>query len=1125
MRKRVRKPLLFVAAAFGALLVLLLAGIAVALTTAAGARWSLAAAAKLMPGELVVDGVDGSIAGGLVLTNVRYESPEVAATLARLAVEARLDALLDRRVVLPRLAAEDGTVTLRPSAPEAREPSGEAPALPEVPDWITVRSLQIRDVALAGAVDVMVAELVASIAGPRLEIEAFEAHAAGGRIEASADGRLGGDAAARIEGSWTMPADSMQGADGTRVEIAADVELAANTTPWRATLAWDRLAVQTGGTRWSSPMGRLTLTPGTMPIEVELTAELTASALPASATVFASANVAGDTLEVEALDVETLGGRIAASGVADLGALAGHAAVEYSMLDPSLVDPRIEGMLRGTVVAAFVIEPEIVAGAAGTFGGILGGRPLDGTLRARMQGGDTHVERARVALEDGVIDLAGRISGDTVDFRFEAVLPELGNWYPPAAGSLRANGSLSGPASNPALDAELTAENVSVETLPPLDSFSLNLAGTLAAHEARLRASSAYGTVDVQIEQGWNGERLRGTVLASRLAVDQAGTWTLTAPAEYGLASANANLERLCYEGPQDARLCTAIADDTLLVDAADVPSALAEPWVGGGVHLDGAADVVLALGWRPALHGSFTLTQPMLRVAPPAAAGADQRSADEASLSEFGAINDLRVTGTLSEQALDARLTAVLSASGDPLEARLMLAPPTAQGTLDAALSARLTTLELFDALTEDLENLTGSLAVNLRATGTPAEPELGGELAVASLGASVPPLGIEISQGRLTARPMGLGALEFDAELCSMGCVELEGSLSVEAETAPWRITAELTGDSFELADLAELRAVIAPTLSLDATPAAWRVTGGLAIDEGLLAAAAVPRGAVRPAPETVVHGRPAAAEDESPVPLVFDVDVQLGDVRFEGLGISAELDGSLDIEQTLDGPLLVNGTASIEEGTFSAYSQELIIERGDLIFTGPSDNPALDVRATREVDGATVGLLLTGTLRDPQSEIFSMPTLTESEALARLVTGRSLESAGTADAQAIERAALGLGIRRALPALERIGENLGLDELGVDSGSGGDDSALVAGRQLGEDVYLRYKQGLFDDFAGLELIYRITERFRLRTETGTSQSIDLLYERNSREDTPLAETETAFEDDEPAASPEPQ
>ena len=148
--------------------------------------------------------------------------------------------------------------------------------------------------------------------------------------------------------------------------------------------------------------------------------------------------------------------------------------------------------------------------------------------------------------------------------------------------------------------------------------------------------------------------------------------------------------------------------------------------------------------------------------------------------------------------------------------------------------------------------------------------------------------------------------------------------------------------------------------------------------------------------------------------------------------------------------------------------------------------------------------------------------MPALTESEALARLVTGRSLESAGTADAEAIERAALGLGIRRALPALARIGSNLGLDELGVGSGSG-EDSALVAGRQLGEDVYLRYKHGLFDDFAGFELIYRITERFRLRTETGTSQSIDLLYQRNRQENAPLGETESGFEGAEPRAGPE--
>jgi translocation and assembly module TamB len=1125
MLGRTRKPLLVAAASFGAVLVVAIAGIALALLTTVGARWSLGAVDQIVPGEIAVGRVDGSVARGLVLTNVSYESPELTATVARLAVDARLGALLDGRVVLSRLAAERGTVTLRESSAAAAEPPGEPPALPVIPGWLAVQSLQIRDVAFAAGVDTVIAELVASVTGPQIEIEALEAQVAGGRIEARGDARLGADAAARIDGSWTMPASPGQdaaGAGDTRVELAAEVELVTGAMPWRATLVWDRLAVQTSGARWSSPTGRLTLTPGTMPIGAELTAELTGSALPAAATVSGSASLSGNMLEIEALDIETLGGRIVAHGVADLGALAGHAAVEYSMLDASFIDPRIEGRLRGSLVAAFAAQRDVVAGAAGTLGGTLSGRPLDGTLRARLQGGVVHLDAARVALEHSVVELAGRISPDSVDFTFDATLPELASWYPPAAGSVRASGSLSGSASDPALDAELMAEHVAVESLPPLDSLSLDVSGTLSAHEARLRASSADGGLSLRVEQGWSGERLAGTVLESRLAVDRAGTWTLSAPAKYGLAGTNANLERLCYEGPQQARLCAAVAEDTLRVDADDVPSALAEPWLGADVRLDGAADLSLTLGWRPALHGSFTLTQPVLRVAPPAAPGADEPSADEASLAELASIDDIRVTGTLTEEALDARLTAALTASGDPLEAQLTLVPPTAQGMLDATLTARLTSLELIDAFAEDLEQLTGSLAVSLRATGSLAAPELAGELSVDSLGAVVPPLGIEISSGRLTARPRGLGALEFDAELCSTGCVELRGSFALDADAAPWRVTAELTGDSFELADLPDLRAVIAPTLSLDATPAAWQVTGNIAIDDGSIAVDSVPRSAVRPAPETVVHGRPAASlPEELPVPLVFNVDVTLGDVRFEGLGIAAELGGLLSIEQTQAGQLLVNGTASIEEGTFSAYSQELTIERGDLLFTGPSDNPALDVRATREVEGATVGLTLTGTLRDPQSEIFSMPALTESEALARLVTGRSLESAGTADAQAIERAALGLGIRRALPALERIGANLGLDELGVDSGGSGDNSALVAGRQLGDDVYLRYKQGLFDDFAGLELIYRITERFRLRTETGTAQSIDLLYERNRTEDRPLAETESGFEDAEPKAS----
>jgi translocation and assembly module TamB len=1088
MSSRARKSFLVAAWLVGSLLVLALGGVAIVLTTTTGARWSLAALRNFVPGELSVGSVTGSVADGVSLADVRYTSPELAATLGGLEIEAQLGALLDGRVVITRLVVENATVTLREPAAAEPAPAGEPVALPEIPQWLVVDELRARNVAVvdaAGTELAAVAELAASLAGPRIEIDTLAARAA-----------------------------------GARVELTAQLTLA-DETPSRAELAWSRLAVEAFGTEWSSPSGGLTVTSGTTPIEAELAAELMGSVLPTPANVRATASLASDTLDLEELVLETLGGRFVARGTASLSALAGQASVEFAMLDPSLLDPRLEGSLDGQAVAAFAAEPALVVAAAGSLGGTLGGRPLDGTLRAWSRDGTAHIDRARIVLERSTIELAGRVSDATVEVRFDAAVPELANWYPPAAGSLRAVGSLTGPADDPSIAAELTARNVAIDASPPLEELALDVTGTLSAHRALLRAMSPYGDVDLRIEQGWNGERVAGRVLESQLELERAGDWTLTEPAEYSVAGAAVELDSLCYAGPQQARLCARVADDTLDVEATALPSALGEPWLAEGLRLDGAANLDLTLGWRPALRGSFMLTQPALRVRQVAA----EDAADEPTPADFAAIDSIRISGTLTEEALAAELTAALAATADPVRASVTLTPPTGAGTLDATVSARLTSLELVDTLVADIEELAGSATIELHATGTLAEPAIEGELIVQSLSAFVPALGIEVTDGRFDARPLGLDGLELTAELCSAGCVALAGSVALARDEAPWRATAELTGAGFELANLPDLRAVIAPELMLDATPAEWRVTGSLLVEEGLLEVAAVPRSAVRPVPETVVHGRPEEeAVEELALPLVVDIVVRLGDVRFEGLGISAALGGSLDIEQTSEGQLLVNGTASIEEGTFSAYSQTLEIERGDLLFAGPPDNPSLDVRATREVEGATVGLTITGTLRNPESEIFSMPALTESEALARLVTGRSLESAGEADAEAIERAALGLGIRRALPGLGRVGQNLGLDELTVDAGSGGDESAIVAGRQLGEDIYLRYKHGLFDDFAGLELIYRISERFRLRTETGTAQSVDLLYERNRDEDAPLAETETAFDDVEPGSTPAP-
>src|SRR5690606_16039442 len=132
------------------------------------------------------------------------------------------------------------------------------------------------------------------------------------------------------------------------------------------------------------------------------------------------------------------------------------------------------------------------------------------------------------------------------------------------------------------------------------------------------------------------------------------------------------------------------------------------------------------------------------------------------------------------------------------------------------------------------------------------------------------------------------------------------------------------------FLLVALDDVRAMISPALELDGNAERWRLTGTLGLPEGALEIATVPRSAVRPAPETVVHGRvePTAGVARLLPPLVLDVAARLGDVRFSGLGIVAELDGAVNVQRTARGVWRANGTTVIEEGTFSAYGQELTI-----------------------------------------------------------------------------------------------------------------------------------------------------------------------------------------------------
>ncbi len=187
------------------------------------------------------------------------------------------------------------------------------------------------------------------------------------------------------------------------------------------------------------------------------------------------------------------------------------------------------------------------------------------------------------------------------------------------------------------------------------------------------------------------------------------------------------------------------------------------------------------------------------------------------------------------------------------------------------------------------------------------------------------------------------------------------------------------------------------------------------------------------------------------------------------------------------------------TLVDGTFIAQGQRLTIERGRLTFTGPLDDPIVDVRAVREIetfDGTVVaGIHVRGRAQNLTSTIYSVPAMSEADALSYLVIGRPLNQATQTEGGELSGAAVALGLRQATRITDQIGQALGLDELAI-AGDGGDSTALVAGKQINSRLYARYAYGVFSRLGTLMLRYRMSRSLTLEAGAGENQSIDVLY-----------------------------
>ncbi|MGO2990773.1 MAG: autotransporter assembly complex protein TamB [Halomonadaceae bacterium] len=754
------------------------------------------------------------------------------------------------------------------------------------------------------------------------------------------------------------------------------------------------------------------------------------------------------------------------------------------------------------------------------------------------------------------LQASGQLSEQTMSLNADIDLRELSTLSPDLAGTLTGNLQASGSFEQPALLADLSGRdlrfadnrverlsmNANVQGLedPRLDiqlglqeilaggqrlsSADLNLTGRLSQHRLEVNVqgqpdsplSRALLALDGRFNQ--QGQQYQGRL--TPLEIDsEAGNIRLEAPLDlsYNLANGQARLSPFCLRREEGGLVCSqepinASPDQgRAVLTVREVPMEMLEPFLPEEWSFEGDTTADMVVDWRQ---------------------GGARWQADVQVLSELAitAINDYGQPVQLPVINLDANLQAnqaqadtniVLSFSeaGD-LRLNLSLNDPLGRGTLDGELLANNLSLAPYRPMVVSMDSLEGELNGRVQIGGTTSQPDLQGTLALRGLRVHGPDIPVDVRDGEL--------ALSFDGEQGDInGFVAAErGRLNITGDAYwpgadDWRIGIDLNATQepllLVLPQFGRLEA--APDIRVRITPELLQVRGNVDLPWARLEIGSKSSSAIEPSSDEIIiteredreaeeearrvaeNGGPSAADELAQAGMELDVLITLTlgrDMLISAYGLESGLGGTLEIRQD-SGGLQLFGDVNLVDGRFQAFGQDLLIRRGQLLFSGPPSLPSLDFEAIRNpdvtADDVIAGLRVTGSAEEPNVTIFSEPSMPENQALSYLLRGRASDSSGGMDS-ALTTALIGMSLGRTGGAVGSIGEAFGIDDLALDTTGVGDDSQVALSGQLSDDLRISYGVGIFSPIAELTLRYTLWRNLYVQAVSGANQAVDLIY-----------------------------
>jgi translocation and assembly module TamB len=875
----------------------------------------------------------------------------------------------------------------------------------------------------------------------------------------------------------------------------------------------------------SSTRGEFTFA-GRLPYRYTASGDLRLPQVP-PLTFSAAGELDRDAVRFERLLAQIFGGEIQASGELGFGATnAWRVNAKARDIDPAKIDARFPGRLGLQLAAEGTGFDRQARWSANLrdLSGKLRSLPVSGHARASHANGRYRIADADLRYGTARLQANGQYGGEH-DLNWQLSVPDASQLMPDAFGSLTSRGTLSGRAREPQVRGSLSAQDLRylehrlgrLEAQADVDladarashlqvsgaklevggrmvhSAEIVLDGRASAHQLSVLADGDDFNLALRTQSGYDEGTWRGEIVKLDAGVGSAAL-KLAAPASYAVSKDLLELAQLCLTGATTERAC------------ARANWRRAGPW-NLAVDVSGLPLKVLAAGSaRQSEYSGVLAVQASAQQEP----GQPWTGSGNATFAEglfryrraTGQMESVRIgSGHASFEATAQRLSGELQI--DATEAASLTAKGSADRTgedwhkypLAGSLTAQTRQLGFLPVLVPEIDRAAGNLNADLKFSGTLGVPEIEGSLVLDEGELDMYAVNLQLREIGMRADLKGTG-LKLDAKMrAGKGTAEIAGGLEWRNRLPFGQI--KLKGDNLQLVNVPEAQVSVSPDLRFRVDGRKIGVDGAVRVPHAFLTPADL-SGAVLPSSDEVLVGEELAT-DEGRFEVTVGVQLVLGkDVRVDSFGLKARVEGNIAAYAAPDEVSTATGELKIAEGKYSAYTRELDIERGRLIFTGgPVSDPGVDMRASKEFPEATVGVNVRGTLRNPKLSFWSDPQLPQTQIASLIVTGGKLESFQNDNQSGAKPGRDELLAQGSAILANQLGEQLGVDvgDIHLESDTS-DQTRLVLGRYLSPRFYVSYGISLTEAINTLKLRYTLNDRWTIESEAGENRSADLEY-----------------------------